>query len=523
MHFPTLLLTIVAFRYRLLWAAVRTRSGRVALFVVGYLATLIVGGFSFLGGMEIGAAAMASGRGLLLYQVSCSALFVSTVAATVVLGVGVNRPLSDQSLLRFPLSRNARFTGRHLGGVLDPLWLLLLSLYVGLAVGGARAVWSAATLWLPLPAALLLLASNYLAASVILSLVETAIRTRRGSLALVIAFALLLSLAPALPMIEGLWGRGLEGGVVAAADWTPPFLAGEAFAHSEGFPLPSVSGLLVWVGLLLVLLRGLEAWQPRSVRLDGAAASWDTAYDRLAALFGSQLAPLVGKLLRYAARCPQARLAWISILPSFVLFLVTGRGSMRFAQALAAFAFFCGNAGGPVGLNLFGFDGSGFRRYLLLPVELPLILRAASLAALIPGALFLPLAIVIWVVATPSPVEPRSVAMLAGSGMTGWLLFATAGLWTSVCAPTASEFDRTWGNKLSLAANAVLVSSIAAFFLVLLVLMRLRVTDTMLVAHWWVTVLAVLVVAGAYGASLVAAGRLIGRRREHMLGAIEGA
>jgi hypothetical protein len=191
-----------------------------------------------------------------------------------------------------------------------------------------------------------------------------------------------------------------------------------------------------------------------------------------------------------------------------------------FPLALGGLAFIAGGSTGALCLNLFGFDGAGFRRYFLLPVPASRVLLVASVVVLLPGACLIPTALLLWTMYSPVQTDPRSLAMLASSGVVGLLLVPTMGVWTSVLAPTAIEFDRTWGNKLSLAANAVMVVSIFSFFGFLLAVRALGIHNDVLVRHWWVVPLLLLPTLAAYTLSVHLCGRLM-TARERMIELID--
>jgi hypothetical protein len=236
------------------------------------------------------------------------------------------------------------------------------------------------------------------------------------------------------------------------------------------------------------------------------------------------LAPLAGKMLRYCTRSPQVRMNALLGLPGLVLLVATsGRhGSAdMFPKALGGLAFIAGGSTGALSLNLFGFDGAGFRRYFLLPVSASRVLLVASVVVLLPGACLIPIALLLWAAYSPVQTDPRSLAMLASSGVVGLLLVPTMGVWTSVLAPTAIEFDRTLGNKLSLAANTVMVGFIVSFFGFLLALHALGIGSDVLVRRWWVAPLLLLPALAAYALTVRWAGRVMAARRERMLERID--
>src|SRR5207247_2637510 len=106
-----------------------------------------------------------------------------------------------------------------------------------------------------------------------------------------------------------------------------------------------------------------------------------------------------------------------------------------FVAALGTFpvATFMGTA--RITVNQFGYAGGGFRRYFLLPTDPAAALRAGSFASLLIGAAGIPVLLAAWMVLAPKPLRLASVAMLAGSSLTGLFLFHAAALWVTLFNP----------------------------------------------------------------------------------------
>jgi hypothetical protein len=517
-----LLAALLHLRYRLLWATARSRMGKVTLLLVGYLFAVLLAAFLLVGGVGAAVAAARAGKTELVLRVVLGGFFLNAVLTAIILGVGVNPAFSDAALRRFPLRTRERFVARHVTAILDPMWLLVLAVDLGLAAGCAML--GVGPAWLALPAAVLLVTSNYLVAQVLVALVDRVMRTRVGRMALGLVVFLGVCLAPALPLRAVTRTPGFLSAAAGAATATPPLIAAAAMSSLAWRATGQVLALLTWCLALAGTLMALERWRPVARIAAATSAAWDTPHDRAAALFGSALAPLAGKMLRYLTRSPQVRMNTLLGAPSLVLLVVTtghDEPAAMFPMALGGLAFIAGGSSGALYLNLFGFDGAGFRRYFLLPVSASRVLLVASVAVLLPGACFIPVALLLWVVYSPIQTDLRSLAMLASSGLVGLLLFPTIGVWTSVLAPTAIEFDRTWGNKLSLAANAVMVASIFCFFGFLLALHALGIGNDALVRHWWVASLLVLLTLAAYSLTIRVAGRVMTDRRERMLELID--
>jgi hypothetical protein len=57
---------LIRLRYKLLWARTRTRNGKIALFMAGYLLLAMVAVLFAMGGLGAGVAAIKSGKGEIL-------------------------------------------------------------------------------------------------------------------------------------------------------------------------------------------------------------------------------------------------------------------------------------------------------------------------------------------------------------------------------------------------------------------------------------------------------------------------
>jgi hypothetical protein len=442
--------------------------------------------------------------------------FVNAVFIAVVLGFGLNEAFSDSALRRYPVSAAERVVVRHLTAILDPFWLFVLALDVGLAVG--LSVLGAATLWVALPAAVVLVIVNYLFARTVSGLLTWLLATRVGPFVAVAGISVIAStpafLAPLLTK-----SPGVGAALVAVVTLTPPSAAGSIMTGANPWG---------WIpmGLWLVALAGAVAWQERhpvqAYSAGRARAEWDSPWDRIAAVAGPTLGPLVGKMLRYYVRNPQLRYNYPFMLPMLALFVFMGSDhgdvAARFPAALGA-AGFLAMSSGAASLNAFGFDGAGFRRFFLLPVSPTVVVRAAAIVSLLPGLTLLPLGLLLWVFFSHVPSDARMMTMLASSGLGGIFLIQALGLWTSILAPRAMPMTVSFGNRLSWPANLVL--GVGIFGMMLLPRALVALTGSRLVDLWWTMPLFVCAAAGFFVFSVVTAGNVFGRRREQMMGTIE--
>src|SRR5262245_10326757 len=189
------LLRIAALRYRILWAQARSSRAGLAWLAVVSFGLLLLMTIVAAGGAGTIAAAVAAGRTEGIAQVVLGTLFANMLLSATLLGFGLNQVFSDASLRRFPLTRLERIVVRQALALVEPLWLIALALYVGCALGAS--LLGAAPLSVTLPAALLLVSSNYLLARVILASVEWLLSTSVGSF-LMVALIQVLALAPLL-------------------------------------------------------------------------------------------------------------------------------------------------------------------------------------------------------------------------------------------------------------------------------------------------------------------------------------
>ena len=94
---------LLALRYRLVWARARSRRGRIVALAIASAVVAIVAVIAGLGGLAAGAAAMQSGRDVLVARVAFNAVFLVAVAAGIFFGVEVAPAFSDRSLRRYPI------------------------------------------------------------------------------------------------------------------------------------------------------------------------------------------------------------------------------------------------------------------------------------------------------------------------------------------------------------------------------------------------------------------------------------
>jgi len=523
-NFSHLLWALVRLRYRLLWAQARTSSGRIAILLMVYLLVMLVFLFFSLGGFGAAMVGVKLGRGEAIARGVLTSLFVWGIMISVVFGVGPRAAFSDVVLRRYPLTAIGRLTARHLIGLLDPVWFLLVASAIGLAIGFA--VLGAGSVFVGLPAALLFIAVSYLATVLLLSLIDRTMQSGTGATVLsAVAFGLLsfsgLAISWLLDPRHVAWLQAVD----RVLRFTPPGVAATLLAGSMT-AAGAVSAVLLigWCAALLAALGALERRPPASPSATSAATGWDSFYDRLAGLFGQSYAPLVGKALRYYLRCNRVRFGLVTAPIFAFLGRMMGHGDPKenFLMTLALFSFvgFAGTTA--IALNQFGYDGAGIRRYAILPAPFAATLRASSFTALLIGGLMIAPTVVLWALVSGVTVEPRMIVMLLSSGVAGLFFFNALGLWTTVLSPKSVDFRSVLGNQLSVGGNIVIIGGFALVFAAAFTLIRRASFETVL-AYWWVLPLLAVLCFGFYALMLQSAGKAAEARREPLIETIAGA
>src|SRR5471030_849240 len=508
-----LIAELVKLRYQLLWAKTRSRNGRIAIFLAGYILLVMLIALLTSGGFGAAMIAVRSGRAEMVARVALFALFAQALIATTILGFGMNAIFSETELRRYPLKSSERRIARHLIGIADPFWFLFLAIELGLAVGFY--VNGVGSFWLGLIATLALFVCNYLAARVLALMVDRVMQRKSGSFIL-IAVIFTVSMGPSLLLPVLKKNPAIVSASLAALRYTPPFGAAAAMVRTD-------AGALLGLGTALV---ALERRPPRQrVQAETTTMNWDGPMDRVAALFGPEDAPLVAHWLRFYARNNRFRILYMLSLPlmAFLTFNTSRRLGPNglFAVALGTFACVCFLGTSRIAVNLFGYVGGAFRRYFLLPTDPAAALRTGSYASLMLGGSMLPIALLAWSIFAPYAFDPRMLFMLAGTGLTGLFVFHALGLWVTLYNPRRGNYSSSFGNDLSLGGNIVLLGGMVtclALPQVLVLMMPAAVSPD----NWWSVIPLALAGIGFYVVSLKHAGRMFVGRREKLLAVVEG-
>jgi len=521
-----MLWTVIRLRHQLLWARARTSTGRRALFIAGYVVGVSLLLLLSLGGSAAALLSTLQGRGEETARWIFTGLWVNGATVSLLLGRGARPASLDAMLRRYPLTRMGRRCAQHLSGLLDPIWLFLSAVAVGLAAGFA--VTGSGRIILSLPVVLLFVWICYLSSLVLISVVDLILSRRGGGTIMgATAFVLfagtgLLAASVADPA-NASWWRGAD----LALRFLPP---GAAASLLMGIQSPSdlLDGvtLLLWCGFLAAALAvtGRCAFSDRPVT--SISDSVGSLCDNIAGLFGSSLGPLVGKALRYHIRCDRVRFSFAGTASLVLLlprFMGRGGGPYRAFLETTALMFLAAIlATASITLNQFGYDGDGVRRYWILPMPVVSALRAASIASLLLGGALVLIAIAGLPLLAEFPLGVRVVTILASSAAAGLLLFNAIGLWTSVLSPRKSSFRSVMGNELSFSSTLVIVFGIALVLAAAFVAEDL-VPPARFLDWWWGFALLPMLSASLYLFSYRSISRIITARRELLTRAVSGA
>ena len=160
------------------------------------------------------------------------------------------------------------------------------------------------------------------------------------------------------------------------------------------------------------------------------------------------------------------------------------KGGFLFNSALVFYILSCATAAGMM-LNLLGFDGAGVRRYAVIPAPMGDALRAGSMASMLLRLTVVLTAFVFWLaIYWKEPKSWRMMVVLIGISLTGTVLFNGIGLWISIFSAKSVDFDSMWNNRLSLGANAVVLTGVLLPFVFGSALVR-DYGQAILLSFWW--------------------------------------
>ena len=521
--------TMVRLRYKLMWAKTRSRNGKIALFIAGYTLLVLVMILLGAGGLGAGVLAIRSGKAELAAAAVLGGLYVQALLGTIMLGFGLNAVFADVELRRYPLNQWERRVSRHLIGIIDPFWLLILILQLGLAAG--LYVLGDFNLLFILAAVLLLFISNYLLARVVSGAIERLVSMKSGS-ALLMVLVMCLALLPGtlIPVISK--DPNALRTLIGVLRWTPPFGAAAAMTRSGTAALTGLAVICAWLIGLAVILGYLENLAPRSSGGQSTTLTWESPFERAGALFGNN-APLVAFWLRFYARNNRFRALYALSIPLVSFFTFNFRhGFVKKASAMAddperlfiaalGAIFMVGFFGSSrMAVNQFGYVGGSFRRFFLLPTDPAASLRTGSYACVFVGSLLIPVALLLWLV-FGGPFDARKLIMLLGSAFTGLFFLHGAGLWVSLYGPRKGKYSAAMGNDMSLMGNLVVIFGMLGALIAPQVLFK-TFPAAVSPQNWWLALPFAAVAIGFYTVSLRATTTLLPTKREELLAVVEG-
>jgi hypothetical protein len=464
----TLMGHLIGLRYKLMWAKTRSRNGRIALFFTGYIALIMVGALLGAGGIGAGIGAVKMGKTGMVAKMVLTSVYGGALMWTLLLGFGMNAVFSETELRRYPLAPRERRLVTFFIGIVDPFWLLVLLVDLGLVVG--LFLMSDTSLGLGLAAVLLLLASNYALARAVGMYIDRLSVTKAGSTILML-LVMAVAILPQLAVTASRRNPAVVEPILDGLRFTPPFAAANAITTQGISAWKGLIAIACWLAVFLAAAAWLERhpYQQRTVR--AKAIGWNSPYERVGAWFGPANGILVGNWLRFYTRNQRFRALYLLSLP------------------LAAFLTY----------NM---------------------ARRGGAADWFLGAM-VPIGLIAWIALAPGGADLRKIAMLAGSALTGLFLFNGLGIWSTLFGPRKGNYSSAMGNDLSLAGNVVVFTCMLGGIFLPIALQHLA-PALIAPANWWVALPPVAIALTFYFVSLNLAGPLVHQRRESLMAVVEG-
>jgi hypothetical protein len=319
--------------------------------------------------------------------------------------------------------------------------------------------------------------------------------------------------------------------MLAALRLTPPFGAAAAMTHTGVTAFAGLGPIVLWSIGLALLLVWLERRPARRLQAgrSGVASKTDL-FDRVSGLFPTDIAPLVSHWLRFFVRNKRFCMLYLISLPvaAFLTYnlgqLPKGHGSL-FIAALGTLPIVTFLGPSRIAVNLYGYTGGAFRRFLLFPTDPAASLRGGSYVSVLLGGSALVPAAIAWTIFAPRPLDIRVILLPVINGVTALFLFNSAGLWATLFGARSGKYDKSLGNDMSLVGNIVVIGSV---LICVATPQMLRQEAPGLVSlekvspeNWWMLLPAALAIA-VYAVSLRAAALVFTGRRERLLAVVEG-
>lgn len=514
---------LVKMRYKLLWAQARTGAGKAAIFFAVYLVGVIIFALVTLGFISTGIMAANSGRTHIAVQGILGSFFISGLTVSLLMGVGPSAAFADNVLKRYPLSGRWRFIGQHLIGILDPVWLLISGSLLGLAIG---LQWmGVCSIVLSVPVLAVFLVASYLCSATLMMIIRKLLQFRSGAFGLmVVGVLMMLTFVTITTTAATSDNPGDFWPIAKALIAATPARVTAVLVTGGSLLVRGMAGALLvgWVllaGTALKLIQGIEISDNSG---GNAEPDGESPYDTMAKLFPTRLRPLVAKSWRYHLRCNRVRYSLVMTAPILVFMSVMGNhaGADR-GTLFLAFMFIAGFLATMVmAVNYFGWDGAGVRRYPLLPITMPEVLRAHSFASLALGFAGALGTMLVGILVTRLRITGTSFFFLMLDILAGLFFLHGLSLWIVVWAPKRAQFSTMMGNVVSLPAKILMV---AAIMPLVFINSGMGPSFGALVEGWRWAAVAVVVAGVGYGISLKLVGHLLAGRRESMIETLAGA
>jgi hypothetical protein len=515
---------LIYLRYKLIWAKMRSRTGRIALFLVGLLSFLLLLALVSAGGVGAAVVAIQSGKAEQVAQILLSGLFLNAVFGSIVLGFGVSAAFTDAELKRYPLNALERFMVRHIVGLAEPFWFLFLAIGSGLVAG--LSVFGSYSFTNGTVGLLLLFLCTYLLTRTLSVWIDQLMERNLGY-AVLLVLMMLLGVAQVIRQIFQ-YNRAHLPNILPLLRFTPPFGAAEIMTHGgpeRFFGVAVVSGWLVILSAIVTVIEHRRvSWKQT---LPAPRSLWDSRLDSIPALFGRRMAPLVGCWLRFYLRNKRFRLLSVLSWPiaAFAVFPIgqPRQGGSIFLGVLGCLPLVTFLGASRIGVNLYGYTAGGLRRLYLFPVDHGATLRAGSYAGLILGAVSIPPAAILWAMLAPRPIDARVIVMPIINAVTALFLFHGLALWTSIYAPRRANYDKIFGtiSDASPWGNAVFMGTMMGCMFLPSVL-RSAAPWAVDPANWRLTLPAAGFAIIVYFVSLLFVPDAVPGRREAILAIVEG-
>jgi hypothetical protein len=492
-------------RYQLQWAAVRRSPRRAAGFALSQMllvAAVATTGTSTLALVEAGASLQ---RLPVLVPLALTIWFFNAVAVAVFVGYGQSHTFSDRALRRYPLTARQRALIRHGLALLEPIWLMTITLVFVCAC--ATSIASGTGLGLGLLGAALLVATNYLSATIVVAALDRLAASRAGFV------LLMLVTAGAVPAILALQSVASDRASRLAHDavaWSPPMLAATQWTGAST-ARPSIA-LLAWLVGLTVALRIVERTATTPSRRRTAPA-WPGWADRLASMVPGEAGAHLSRVLRAYARNPRVQVSALLAFPIAAGLILKQGVDARFGAALLFLPWAGTFVTAGHALNALGPLGGGFNRLMLAPSSLTAIVRAEAVAPLVISAAAGTAAIALWVALGVTPVTPLMVVMLLGEALAVTCVFHAVALLAAVLAPRRTSYRRSLQLELSTGGQAGFAIGLAAIFGLPIVL-RHHLVPGPLAPAWWMPWAALPLAVAVHEAAVRVAVLVVTRRKE---------